>query len=75
MMGSRHSSKAPTSKDLDPKGGSKRAPQRTSAKDGQVGNGVVVYADGYNIDVPGVQYLHSFDSQKWGKVYRQLMGK
>ncbi|KAH7701129.1 Protein HDA-11, partial [Aphelenchoides avenae] len=72
MMGNGHSSKAPPSKNPGAKGG-QRALQETAAKDPHCGQGVVVYADGYNIDVPGVQYLHSFDSQKWGKVYRQLV--
>lgn len=34
----------------------------------------IVYADEYNISFFGVERLHPFDSKKWGRVHRFLIG-
>jgi histone deacetylase 11 len=35
----------------------------------------IVYAEEYNIGFFGMERLHPFDSKKWGRVYRLLIGR
>lgn len=35
----------------------------------------LVYSDEYNITFGGLQKLHPFDSEKWGKIVRYLESK
>jgi histone deacetylase 11 len=35
----------------------------------------IVYTNEYNISFFGIEKLHPFDSQKWGRVFQFLVGK
>ena len=35
----------------------------------------VVYSSAYNIGFMGMEKIHPFDSAKWGKVYKNLVGE
>lgn len=35
----------------------------------------ILYAPVYNISFAGMERIHPFDSAKWGKVFKSLVGK
>ena len=35
----------------------------------------IVYSPVYNIGFLGLEKIHPFDSAKWGKIYKNLLGK